>query len=546
MWEGGLMKCAKSLQLLLSVLAAAVLSHAQSPKPLHVIVVIQENRTPDNLFQDPTLISNGADIWSINNPFPCKSVPDGVQIEPAILNTCFDPYHGHTGPTQPDGWVETYDGGLMDGACAVSVNTTACQGSVPTYPALTYVTNPIVRPGGHGILDPYYQIAETYGFANYMFQTNQGPSFPAHLFLFSGTSAPINDPNQYYNWFVAEVPGHPSTGNTGCIAPLGEYAEEIDPNGGESRGYTPPNANQGYPCYTHNSLANVLDNAKPQPVSWTYYAPPEGAGSIWTAPNALSGICPQNPGGTCDSMDWNNHVVISSTQRSILTDIQNCNLSGVSWVIPDGLWSDHSGNNARDGGPSWVAAIVNEVGENQGCDTTGYWNDTVILITWDDWGGFYDHVPPYSIGYANTGNPNIGSSYVYGFRVPLLVVSAYTKPSYISGVCGVNGNPACPNEQPQFVHDFGSILGYIEYVFGTGEINPTYHYADFYAPDGQDECGAQNCPYPLSDFFGTVGIPFTPITGAKYPPSCFLDDPQSCFGSEGYPSDPDDDEIDAD
>jgi len=104
--------------------------------------------------------------------------------------------------------------------------------------------------------------------------------------------------------------------------------------------------------------------------------------------------------------------------------------------MPDGQWSDHAGGGAgSDGGPGWVAAIINAVGgydndhvplrQNPCTDTINgqqysYWQDTVILITWDDWGGFYDDVVP-PIGYTN----NTGGQYVYGFRVPLLVVSAY-------------------------------------------------------------------------------------------------------------------------
>jgi hypothetical protein len=82
-----------------------------------------------------------------------------------------------------------------------------------------------------------------------------------------------------------------------------------------------------------------------------------------------------------------------------------------------------------------------------------------------------------------------------GFRVPLVVVSAYNyrpqgKAGYISGVCVAPGN--CPNEKPPYIHDFGSILNFIEYAFGTsgnplggtGGISPSYPYADHFAPDG--------------------------------------------------------------
>lgn len=102
-------------------------------------------------------------------------------------------------------------------------------------------------------------------------------------------------------------------------------------------------------------------------------------------------------------------------------------------MIPDGRWSDHANDNTGLG-PSWVAAIVNAIGGfNNNC---GYWQNTAIVIAWDDWGGWFDHEPPVVLA-GNQGD------YQYGFRVPLIVVSAYTPRGYINNV-----NP----------HDFGSIL----------------------------------------------------------------------------------------
>jgi hypothetical protein len=217
------------------------------------------------------------------------------------------------------------------------------------------------------------------------------------------------------------------------------------------------------------------------------------------------------------------------------TDTKNCQLQQVSWVIPDGHWSDHPGVVGQDGGPSWVAAIVNAVG---GYDNSGgrlavecnYWANTVILITWDDWGGFYDDVDPIatigggSLGYPG-GNGN-GSHYVYGFRVPLLVVSPYAKAGYISGPAN---NATCPNF---YCHDFGSILKFSEYVFGQkgnslGPIGPPqWPYADSFV---QDMANPPN-NYSLYDFFNFRGQPraFTPIKGAKYATTCFLK-PKTCF-----------------
>src|SRR5215471_2365188 len=72
-------------------------------------------------------------------------------------------------------------------------------------------------------------------------------------------------------------------------------------------------------------------------------------------------------------------------------------------------------------------------------ENSPYWANTVIIVTWDDWGGWYDHVAPYKV--VNDG-VSWGSGYVYGFRVPLIVISPYARPRYISHVN----------------HDFGSIL----------------------------------------------------------------------------------------
>jgi hypothetical protein len=164
------MKSAKGLLLLLSVLTAAVLGHAQSPKPLHVILVIQENRTPDNLFQDQALINNGADIWNINDEFACEDPQSGgtVAVYGAPLNACFDPNHGHV-----LGWEKTYHQGNMNGACELYVKIpNGCTPPSQT-PAVTYAEN-LPYDGTNGILSPYYKIAETYGFANYMARPRMG------------------------------------------------------------------------------------------------------------------------------------------------------------------------------------------------------------------------------------------------------------------------------------------------------------------------------------------------------------------------------------
>jgi phospholipase C len=112
---------------------------------------------------------------------------------------------------------------------------------------------------------------------------------------------------------------------------------------------------------------------------------------------------------------------------------------------------------------------VNAIGNQAKCkDGETYWNNTVILITWDDWGGWYDHVVPPAL---SSKAPVGASSYVYGFRVPLLVVSAYTPAGTVSNTMGL---------------DFGAMLKFIEEIFNVGYIPPG-DYADSYANDDLGE-----------------------------------------------------------
>jgi phospholipase C len=140
-----------------------------------------------------------------------------------------------------------------------------------------------------------------------------------------------------------------------------------------------------------------------------------------------------------------------------------------------------------------VASVVNAIGNSS------YWADTAIFITWDDWGGWYDHVAPTQV-LVNCSQ--WGCGYVYGFRVPLIVISPYVRANFIS------------KQQ----HDFGSILQFIKVTFslpslGTGKV----------AADDFSDCFDFN-QTPLQ--FQTIQAPLN----AQY----FLND-------KTPPTDPDDD-----
>lgn len=376
----------KQLMAILVVLLLALSLSAQTFD--HVIIIVQENRTPDNLFGASGL--PGADL---------QIHPKGTAV---ALNTTGDFDHSHVG------FLAEASG---------------------TYP---HGSGVYVASG----VDPYWQLAAEYGFANYMFQTNQGASFPARQMLISGTSAPSDTSDLF-------VSDNSITGTVGCKAKAGSLVPTIAPDGVMGA---------VFPCFERSSLIDLLVNAG---LTWRYYAaafPP-----LWAAPNSLK------------SYYLSSNLVKNPPQ--VLTDIQNETLANVSWVSPAKSYSDHA--RMGTGGPAWVASIVNAIGNSS------YWDNTVIFVTWDDWGGLWDHVPPLQ---NNTGWCEV---YCYGFRVPLLVISAYTPQGYVD-----NG-----------VHDFGSILHFVETNFALGFIGPG-GWADYHADD-------------LSTFFTSEPRAFVQIKARK-------------------------------
>ena len=145
----------------------------------HIVIIFQENRTPDNLFQDPVLISRGADIKSSG----VNSLGQTIPLAPIDLGTTgtspqnYDLSHAHAA------FVSMYDGGKMDGANLIPCSPAAnCPPNAHPNPQFMYV-----KPAD---VQAYFALAEQYTFGDRMFQTNEGPSFPAHQFIIAGTSAP--------------------------------------------------------------------------------------------------------------------------------------------------------------------------------------------------------------------------------------------------------------------------------------------------------------------------------------------------------------------
>ncbi|MGA7354050.1 MAG: alkaline phosphatase family protein [Candidatus Cybelea sp.] len=401
----------------------------------HVIIVVQENRTTDNLFQGlPGANTQNYGLDSNGNQVPLHQKwlgwPGDISHEHNNFIIECNALPSNPAVCQMNGWNN-----------AVATGT-GCESAPNDDCPYAYVPRPSVQP--------YFDMAAQFAFGDEMFQTNQGPSFPAHQELISGTAsaAPTYPTRQ-----ILDNPFN-GGGNGGCDSAPKSLVETIplEPLGA-------PSGDPVYPCFDRQTLGDLLTTTAG--VTWRYYQCGTGAG-LWHAYDAIQHI---REGSNYSSL------VIPEPQQ-ILHDIKNGKLASVSWVTPDGKHSDHPGN-GNTGGPSWVAAIVNAVGKSS------YWDSTTIIVTWDDWGGFFDHVVP-----------DRRNNYELGFRVPLLLISPYVvQPGYVSHV----------------QHEFGSILHFTEETFGTKNLGTT----DATADDLQD-----------SFDYMQPARSFTPISAPAFTPAC--------------------------
>ena len=411
--------------LLLLVSFGAMPADAQSFQ--HIVLIVQENRTPDNLFQG--LCGPGRKLcpvpYNLQN-FGINKAGNKIALVETPLGVSYGGDNSHSGFLNQCDLDPATNKCRMDG-----LNTNGC----PLQCLYSFV-----NPADVG---PYLTIAQQYGWANFMFQTNQGPTMTAHQFIFAGTSAPTAD-DDVQATFVSNNPGNSTY--SGCLATLGESYYLISPQSWPQE-YEWVNNPLGTFCFSHPTMATLLDNHQP-PLSWKYYT--VGPYAIATAPNWYRDICqPDSDYQQCTGQEWKNDVDLRP--QDVLSDIGACRLANMTWVVPPGQYSDHPGDPSFTGGPSWVASIVNAIGESscKNPDGSSYWNSTAIFVTWDDWGGCYDHEPPTLLSVPNQGQ----GDYQYGFRVPLLVVSAYTPLGYVDNAR----------------NDFGSILRFVEHNFGIPE-----------------------------------------------------------------------------
>jgi len=389
----------------------AQLQPFSSPTPsrtpiTHVVIVVMENRSMNYMFNGYP----GAYTVS-SGPTHTGQV---VTLQTIPLEARGDLGHNYSS------WVAAYDNAKMDGF--------DLEGWDPHLPPLApYAHAPQTE------VQTYWNMASQYTLGDEMFQPNKSNSYPAHQYLIAGTSDyAIGNPHGHNPW--------------GCDAPSTSTVDLLNANLHEVRG--------PFPCFDYQTLGDLLDLAQ---VSWGYYAVTKT--THWQAYDAISHIR--------YGADWTTNIKSPTTQFQ--ADIAAGQLPMVSWVIPTNKESDHSGNQSASG-PSFVASVVNAVGQS------AYWNTTAIFVVWDDWGGWYDPVAPQQLDRMGL-----------GFRVPVLVISPYARHGYVSHV----------------PHEFGSILHYVESTFRLGSLGTS----DARADDMLDCFDYSQNPPPFTPFVAQMGLP---------------------------------------
>src|SRR5579884_762351 len=331
----------------------------------HVIIIMQENRSFDHyLATYPG--ANGIPRDANGNFTVCNPNPR--------TGGCDKPYHNASlinvgGPHLHADALGDINGGLMNGFVRRAVDAGITQPDVMGYHDRNELPN-------------YWAYADNFVLQDMLFESVSSWSLPAHLYLVSAWSAKCSnatDPSTCTN--NINGPGQPRSSNA--------------------------------PIYGWTDITYLLHK---NGVSWAYYV---GSG---TQPDCQSGAvsCPkvkQTPdqGSVWNPLPWFQTVVdngqTSNVQSvaSFYTAAANGTLPAVSWVIPSDEVSDHPPASIRDG-QAYVTGLINAVMQGPN------WNSSAIFLAWDDWGGFYDHVPPPVVD----GNG-------YGLRVPGLVISPYAR-----------------------------------------------------------------------------------------------------------------------
>ena len=353
----------------------------------HVVVIMQENRSFDSYFGT----FPGADGIPMKNGVPTVCVPTPGS------GTCIKPYHDANdedlgGPHGTPNAIADIDGGKMDGFIKEE-DTARATRCVDTHASncVKGVSSDVVGYHDAREIPNYWAYAQNFVLQDHMFEPALSWSLPSHLFLVSEWSAQCSrrgDPASCQNRLdTADRP----------------------PDFGPPP-HTPPN-------YAWTDLTYLLHNAG---VSWKYYVAngtePDCEDDQVTCPPV-----PQNAGtpGIWNPLPWFTTVKqdgqLSNIQPldNFYADAEAGRLPAVSWITPSDEVSEHPPALISKG-QAYVTGLINSIMQSPD------WSSTAIFLSWDDWGGFYDHVRPPKVD----GNG-------YGLRVPGLVISPYARKGYI-------------------------------------------------------------------------------------------------------------------
>jgi phospholipase C len=365
--------------------ASAASRRATASPIAHVVFVIQENRSFNNLFMGYP----GATTQS----YGYDEKGNKIQLHSQDLATAWDIDHSSyafftacDGKGNPPGTNCRMDGW----------NNEQVGLGHPANFAYAYVPQ--------NEIEPYWKMANQYVLADDMYASNLDGSFVAHQYAVAAyASASVNNP----------------TTDWGCEGPPGDTVPTLT----QQRTY----GSSIVPCFDNPTIGTNADAAG---VTWRFYAgkvtDPDG---IWSSYQAIDTVY--------GKPDWKADVV--NPPARFLTDVRKGKLANITWIAPTLADSDHAGLNASDG-PAWVASVVDAVGKSK------FWNSTAIFIMWDDWGGWFDPVPPIYEDYDGL-----------GFRVPLVIVSPYAKAGSVTHV----------------QYETSSVLRYIEDNFGLPQLAPS-------------------------------------------------------------------------
>jgi phospholipase C len=256
-------------------------------------------------------------------------------------------------------------------------------------------------------LPNYWHWASRFVLADNFFSSAQGPSFPNHLYAIAAQSGGAHDNPRRTGPFR-------SSNTFGCDAPEGQTVTVVDSEGHEK---------QVQPCFDFLTEGDLLSRAG---IDWAYYAAePDQLGYIWSAYSAIRHIR--------ETHEWHRHVL---PVDDVIGDIRDDRLPAVTWIAPRYEVSEHPQYNFC-AGENWSTRVIDAIMRSS------MWDSTAIFVTWDDYGGFYDHVPP----------PQL-DGFGLGIRVPLIVISPYAGRGVVDHHLG----------------EFSSVLRFIEENWGLSNL----------------------------------------------------------------------------